>query len=740
MKRFWILILALALICACALGLSEEAFFAEESFSESALTDESFFSEEAFSEDGFFAEEPAAELAAPDEEADEAEARSVITLELELLNTEEEDLADWQAAPVLVAESQKKDGAVTLTWAQEGIAALDKDTKYYVYAVDPATGAGWQVGKPAAPKKNISVKYDGEVVATGIGGTMKLTKQTTGTEYFVRAEKVAKAEKKAVGNAETYGKSSNHVTYTGDDGLWKTVQSLKAEDEGYGEVCLFWTSTWGSEYDGYTGESILAIDFQVERTAWVNGKKLPPEKIGFNYNGFYFDIHNYSASDNLPEGTTKVQYSVTPIKDGISGKTAKTQTLTFQQDAWKMVSMYAQQPYTDEPDEGLLVHATLDLRGGIADTYVFKGFSSNASIALNEEGIFYPVLDKKGTTPIKEIYYDIEWTAEDAENPGTENTYYQNAKIYQDENEKWIRELLHDDEADIEAMKNLANAKSATGIISVTGLAKDSLQATITVTPQKAKKNGVASKYTCELPYYWKNAPGVSVRLIGENRAAMTAHVMHPQPGDQYIVKGFAGNVTATLRVAEDESDEYDAGDYYLDWEDPKGVVYQAEFTEDSPEGTLYFDGLVKGSTANFTVQVKRKVDNKMVSGKVSDKAKVAILPATAKSSVFAAQRYVFDISYVSFMNLNPNVDTFRISVAGTEKTLVEFRPDDLEEYEQDGITHYRNEDGSVTGYESYGGVRYNVKVPSRGVILIETILKDGTRIVDTANGHSYVE
>ena len=745
MKRFWIL--ALALICACALGLSEEAFFAEESFGESGLADESLFSEEAFFSDDFFAEEPAEELAAPQADDAEAEARSVITLELELLNTEDEDLSDWQAAPILVAEPQKKEGAVNLTWVQSGVTALDKDIKYYVYAVDPTTGAGWQVGKPVAAKKNLSVKYydeDGdEVTATGMGGVMKLTKQTTGTEYFVRAEKVAKADKKALGNAETYGKSSNHVTYTGDDGLWKTVSSLNAVDVGYGLVYLSWVSPMEPEID----EEASITNFTVQRTAWVSGKKQSPETVSeiaydWSYEGSGF---LYYVEDVLPDNTTKVQYAVTPVQDGVSGKTAKSKTLTIQQDAWKMVLITD----LDQVDADLAVEAEFSLTGGIADTYVFKGFASNASVAMNDEGIFYPVLDKKGATPIQSMEYSVTWALADEESSEGYTAYSQEVKVYQDESGNWVSKLNDTSDATLEAMKSLPDALEAGGTFEVTGTVKDSLQATITVTPQKAKKNGVASKKTCQLSHYWKNTPEVYGRQVGENMALMQAYVADPQPGDQYIVKGFTGNVTATL--VKDAKGNYD-----LEYEDPKGAMTwgapQFYWSDGDYEGVLRFGGQVKGSSANLTVQVKRTVNGKAVSGKAG-KVKVAI-QAAAKSSAIVADLDEDDVILVAFNNINPNAETFRISVMDQKAHvdedeepftfLAEFGPDDLTYDEDEEMWFYDGDDFDVIGYEENGGRRYEVLIDEAGtqyyVAVIETILTDGARIVDTTYGNSYVE
>lgn len=266
----------------------EEDFFTEEFFAEEAFFEEEFFSEEA-PEDAALTEEngiASEEQAAPaEEEAAELEDRSVVALPGEETAF---SMALWQGVPLnfRVSPDKKSVNKVTLYWdLPTGLTKLPKGVKYYIYEVDPETGAAWQVGCTTARKLTLKKLIEGEHT------------------WFIRTER--NTVKTAV---ERYGLSSDTLTWTvSGSALWMEKPTLKAVQRSTESNQLTFTVTEPAEeyvIEMKSGKSWMEIG-RVE----ADGTK-----------AYVFEHEGITAG-------LKYSYRVYARKEGVAGKVSATKTV-----------------------------------------------------------------------------------------------------------------------------------------------------------------------------------------------------------------------------------------------------------------------------------------------------------------------------------------------------------------------------------------------------------------------------
>ena len=757
MKRGLGLIIALVLLLTGAAiaeeAFEEEAFFAEESFGEELFFEEEdffdeadFAGEEAFEET--FAEEATEEDALPEEEADAGAAaledRSIVTLNMDDTASGE----PWAVAPQLVAIPQAKDGSVKLQWAQPGLAKLEKGVSYYVYAVNQETGVAWQVGKPVkAAKKPVTVTVDG-VAYTGVGGSVTLKKQADGTEYFVRAEEV---EKEKLGKSEEYGLSSNTVTYENAN-AWKVVRILSAEATKATRTVVRFESV-NKLIDEQSG-------FQVVRTRW-EGKAKTTEPVPLGEEGICeedpSEENAYILHDEVPEGTTKVTYSITTLLNGVAGKTAKTKALSLEKTAWKKVYGLEAQQVDQEPE--LWIKWTTDK--GLADKYTLTGFADSAVIAWDaEKKAFMPVL-KKGKTSITKIEYELAWRAE--------GVYYCVDTTVRYEDGEWIAEHNNTVGSDLsKGFAELFNVERMENVsFKVYGRIKENDTAKLSVTPSLKDKKGQKSSITVPIYYCWSNKPELTGWQTYEKSVALDFYITNPFAGEQILIKGFKGG-DVVLEIVEREiieGEDEAPFDVRVVKEPNQAEMYTELTSEDGHSAWIYAEGNVsKNGKLKFTVQPQKKVGKKTVKGK---KATTKVLvQAPAKASTIAASLFGYGDPMggnnieLYFSDINPNSKSFRVSIADQPayevkgqppfRAHVEFDKPKDEELDENGrwskeisgwdwgsvSIEYEafdvSEDYKLTFKLNYG------KVSKYYSAIVEAILEDESRIIVPAENVVY--
>ena len=732
MRKWGVLLLAAMLLTALALGAGAEEFFAEESFSgEESFTDEGFFEEE------FFAEEPGEDVteeALPEEPAEELEDRSVATLNIDQIEMAEDGSDWWKTAPVLEAAwDDKKAGQVKLSWVQPDIAdkKLDKVVKYYVYAYDNRLGIGaaCQVGKPvSAAKKPVTVALDSQSF-TGLGASVTLKKQKTGTTYFVRTEKITKT-------SEEYGKSSNTVAYEGyeDDNKWKKIRSDGSDELIGNYVYLTWTCTnLMKPRDG------IVDDFIVERTTWIMGEKQPAERIELVFpSNYQAGFGHHGMHDILPEGTTKVTYKVTPVRNGKKGNTF-TKTMTIKPPDWTNVYEFS----AGQHETDLAVWLHWKAYGEMANQYKIGGLSGAASISWNGQR-FVPNLDKNGETSINSLSYNIYWTDVygEAHDLSVVEGY--------DGNDDWaILEESYSDGSLKAAFANMGPLDYAEFWVLGPVKSGSSLNYKLSVQPQLGKKTGTKATDTAYLECYWMAGPSVEASQNGIGQAKLITYLADflssRTEGVRYEIKGFAKPIV--LEVVEAAQADYlsnKAGEYGL-----KLISGELESLEINRSQLTLCAQLTKTGKVTFTVQAQRKEGKKTLKGETG-KATATILGLSNKAGALL-DRDLY--KKVIFTNLNPKAVFFRVSTVNYHSEndgygeVLEFPAASLDAQNQrEGLLCWWQADDEryIYGVPDKGDsaiVQYNPKThrylvemsdmtPFAGA-MVETFLADGTRIVD---------
>ena len=331
MRKGRILVLFL---CLCFLlplfSMAEEELFLDDP--DEVISDSDLFD---FFEDDFFEEDPG--IGFPSLQDLFTDENGLLTLDNEPIN-DDDLLGDgwWKVAPVLVAESQRKEGVVKLTWVQPGTSDMppDSSVKYYIYAFDSKKGNEYPVGKAkSGAKKEVTLTRNG-VTYTGLGNSAILKDQWAGTEYYVRAERYSDES-----GRKEYGISSNTVAFTGTDARWKmlddftfSVDKSRIVFSWFSPIALSVTAD-GDVTSGFDVDVVYYTEDVPENSSLLVGKAGKYKDLGcdceFLVKESYIEGADYSMILTIPENITRVGVKVTPVKDGKRGRTSSTKEVTL---------------------------------------------------------------------------------------------------------------------------------------------------------------------------------------------------------------------------------------------------------------------------------------------------------------------------------------------------------------------------------------------------------------------------
>ena len=774
-KRVSILFLVMILHFSGA-GAEEVCF--EETFRETEGVGEDFFIEESFPGDAFGAEMP--------EDMDEPEKRSIVTLipEFESDVTDEQLKKDdwWKCAPVLQVKHGKKDGIVVLNWVQSDKVtgdrtALPANVKYYVYSYEYETGAWKQVKKVGAAKKPVTIAMEEwdpeqlkevEVTYTGIGGKVTLKNQPVEACYMVRAEK-------NVNGVETYGLCSDTdiEDYEYDDPFhddsWQKIRISSLFRYSQNGVKLVWQS-----------EGRVLGNYRIVRTLWC-GKDKRVSTVESNFtDGLRNPLdrnlitHQYNDS-RIPEDATKVSYTIIPIKynedlqlfeEAPAGK-IKSKTLKLAKEGWKNVYSVSVNVFTREAKIEKTPYMNLEwnVSGGIADSYVLSGFDGVVSFDYRN-GSFLPTVGQKGgvtSIPAGDYSYCVRWETEDADYR-IRNDWENDAegRVNSEKNLVEILDRISEEYVEItdSAEKKTAlgslfsdDAYDVSGEFRVTAPAKvnKKLQVKGTVQPRLDGKKGVRGTGIDDYTDTWRWSPFVeALRQVDEKTVSFRFSPNAWEEGVEYEIGGLAGparvKITkAVIKRATDSTPEEAV--YTLRVEDSKDIGATAvwENPDDSVlptvKSTLGYIKMTakvqKPGKTRITIHSEKGAKGK---GRVFG-ANIMVVNADQKAGAIVKS---FDPHGLTFLALNPDAESYRVSIISGyyenfDNSLYSLIPDYVvfraEDVRVKGSEGYEVPDSSAHVVYDEDKKAYTVSGLSghgeRVTVLVETILKDGTRMLN---------